>query len=248
MRVRTVRTVPKVRTVLWCQGCLMCLVLVLVLVLGATASAQRSEAPTLRAHRINVAGGVTWSGSYPAGSRDALLRSSALGATPPPFTLFSSRSTVESIAGLDARLGFALTSNLALEAGGAFARPRVSTAISADPEVASQVLAGEQLDQYVFEAGAVWQLPLRFGRRARPFVTGGAGYLRQLHQGRTLVEQGEIYYAGGGLRYWLRGGDGLKRSLGLRADARAMWKKHGIDFENKTRLFPTLSVGAFLSF
>ena len=246
MKVRTVRTVPKVRTVLWCQGCLMCLVLVLVLVLGATANAQSGEAPTLRAHRINVAGGVTWSGSYPAGSRDALLRSSALGATPPPFTLFSSTSTVEPITGVDGRIGFTLTSNLAVEVGGAFARPRVSTAISADPEVASQVLDGEQLDQYLFDAGAVWQLPLRFGCRARPFVTGGAGYLRQLHQGRTLVEQGEIYYAGGGLRYWIRGGDGRKRSLGLRADARAMWKKHGIDFENKMRLFPTVTVGVFV--
>lgn len=223
----------------------MCL---MVPVLVGTASAQSGEAPTLRAHRIAVVGGVTWSGSYPAGSRDALLRSSALGATPPPFTLFSAASTVESIAGVDGRVGFTLTRNLAFEVGGAFARPRVSTAITADPEVASQVLDGEQLHQYVFDAGAVWQLPLRFGQRARPFVTGGAGYLRQLHQGHTLVEQGEIYYAGGGLRYWIRGGDGLKGSLGLRTDARAMWRKGGIDFENRMRLFPTLTLGVFVGF
>ena len=245
MTVRTVRTVPWVRTVLGCLGCIGCL---LVPVLAATAAAQSAAPPTLRAHRAAVIGGVTWSGSYPIGSNTAILRTSAVGANPPPFTLFRSASTVESIAGFEGRVGFMLTTNLAVELGGAFARPRVSTAISADPEVASQVLEGEELQQFVFDSGAVWQLPFGFGRRARPFVSGGAGYLRQLHQGRTLVETGQIYYAGGGLRYWMRGGDGIKRSLGLRADARATWRKDGIDFDNRTRTFPTVSVFAFFEF
>ncbi len=171
-----------------------------------------------------------------------------MGATPPPFTLFSSASTVDSIAGVEGRVGFTFTRDLAVEVGGAFARPKVSTEISADPEAASQSLDGEELQQFVFDAGAVWQLPFRLGRRMRPFVAGGFGYLRQLHQDRTLVEQGQIYYAGGGLRYWLRGGDGVKRSLGLRADARATWRKDGIDFENRTRRFPTLSGFVFFEF
>ena len=171
-----------------------------------------------------------------------------MGATPPPFTLFSSASTVDSIAGLEGRVGFTLTRDLAVEVGGAFARPKVSTEISADPEAASQSLEGEELQQYLFDAGAVWRLPFRLGSRVRPFVAGGFGYLRQLHQDRTLVEQGQIFYAGAGLRYWLRGGDGVKRSLGLRADARATWRKDGIDFENRMRLFPTLMLGGFVEF
>jgi hypothetical protein len=220
----------------------------MVLMLAVTGSAQSAEPPSLRAHRATVIAGVTWSGSYPIGSRNAILRSSAVGATPPPFTLFSSASTVDSIAGVEGRVGFTFTSNLAVEVGGAFARPKVSTEIAADPEAASQLLEGEELQQYLFDAGAVWQLPFRLGRRMRPFVSGGFGYLRQLHQDRTLIEQGQIYYAGGGLRYWMRGGDGVKRSLGLRADARATWRKDGIDFENRMRLFPTLTLGAFVEF
>jgi len=243
-RVPRVPRVPKVPKVprLWRLGCLI------VLVLARTASAQSTEPPTLRAHRATVTGGVTWSGSYPVGTRDAILRSSAVGASPPPFTLFSAASTVESIAGLEGRVGFAVTSRLALEFGGAFAKPRVSTAISADPEVAAQVLEGEELQQYVFDTGAVWQLPFRFGPRARPFVSGGFGYLRQLHQGRTLVESGQLYYAGGGVRYWIRGGNGTARSLGVRAEARAMWKKDGIDFDNRTRTFPTVAAFVFFEF
>jgi hypothetical protein len=218
------------------------------LIVPVLASAQSAEQPSLRAHRVTVVGGVTWSGSYPIGSANAILRSSAVGASPPPFTLFSAASTVESIAGLEGRVGFALTNNLAVEAGGAFARPKVGIAISADPEVASQVLEGEELQQYVFDAGAVWQLPVRLGRRARPFVSGGAGYLRQLHQGRTLIEHGQTYYGGGGLRLWLRGGDGMKRSLGLRADARVTWRRDGIDFDNRTRAFPHISGFVFYEF
>ena len=240
--VRTVRTVLRVRTVLWCLGCLI------VPVLARSASAQHAGPPTLRVHRATVSGGVTWSGSYPVGTRNAILRSSAVGPSPPPFTLFSAASTVESIAGLEGRVGFAVTRTLAIEVGSAFAKPRVSIAISADPEAAAQVLEGAALDQYVFDAGAVWQLPFRFGPRARPFVSGGAGYLRQLHHGRTLVESGQIYYAGGGVRYWIRGGSGTTRSLGVRADARATWKKVGIDFDNRTRVFPALAVLAFVEF
>ncbi len=212
------------------------------------AFAQSTEAPTLRAHRVTVSGGLTWSGSYPIGDANAVLRTNATGSAPPPFTLFSVASTVESIAGIEGRVGFTLTPSLAVEAGASFAKPTISLSISHDPEVGPQELEGEELQQYVFDAGAVWQLPIWLGRRARPFLSGGAGYLRQLHQERTLVETGRIYYAGAGLRYWIRGGSGRSRSLGLRGDARATWKQNGIDFEERTRFYPTVSVFLFVGF
>lgn len=224
---------------------LACLI---ALAFTARTSAQSAEPPSLRAHRVTVIGGVTWSGSYPIGTNRAILRASAVGASPPPFTLFSAASSVESVAGFEGRVGFTVTKNVAVEVGVAFARPMVSTAISDDPEAAAQVLDGEQLQQYAVDAGAVWQLPVHFGRRARPFLSAGAGYLRQLHEGRTLIEHGQIYYAGGGLRYWMRGGDGTGRSLGLRADARAMWKRNGFDFDDRTRVYPALTVFAFVEF
>ena len=47
----------------------------------------------------------------------------------------------------------------------------------------------------------------RVGSRILPFVTGGGGYLRQLHEGDTLAETGRIYYVGGGARSrWCRAG------------------------------------------
>ncbi|MFA5907845.1 MAG: hypothetical protein WC815_03610 [Vicinamibacterales bacterium] len=217
----------------------------MLLVGAGTAHAQ--DAPALRAHRVVLDGGVVWSGGYAIGDVNAHLRRNATGSTSTPFTLFSASSDVSRTPSVTVRVGFTLTPHLVIEGGGSFGRPRVGFAISQDPEAGAQRIDGEQLQQYVFDGALVWHLPLRLGSRARPFVIGGAGYLRQLHEERTLVETGQIYYAGLGARYWIRGGDGSRRSLGLRADLRANARRGGIDFENRVRLFPTLAAHLFLS-
>lgn len=219
------------------------------LVLGClsvdVASAQ--EAPALRAHRLVLEGGVVWSGSYDVGDINARLRSNAVGSAPPPFTWFSAHSRVGSVASVAARVGFALTPTLAIEGGGVFGMPRVAVTITGDAETTRQDLEGEQLRQYLLDAAVVWHLPARLGPRVRPFVVGGAGYLRQLHEELTLVETGQVYYAGVGARYWIRGGSGTARSLGLRGDLRANLRRGGIDFDDKARVYPTLAVHLFLS-
>ena len=238
MKVPRVRTVPGVPEVLWCLACL-------VLVLARPARAQ--EAPVLRAHRVVVEGGMVWSGGYAIGDASAQLRSNAVGATPPLFTLFSTSSRIAPVAHASVRVGFTLTPQLLVECGASFGMPRVGVAITQDTEAGAQELEGEELQQYVFDGALVWHLPVRLGSRLRPFIIGGAGYLRQLHEERTMVETGQIYYGGVGARYWIRGGSGTARSLGLRTDLRANVRRAGIDFENKVRVFPTLAVHLFLS-
>jgi hypothetical protein len=193
-----------------------------------------------------VGAGVLWSGTYSIGDATAALRSNAPGATPPPFTLFSTKSTVDSAAGVLVRGGFAVTPSITLEASASLSRPALSTQIFQDAEQAAAAVAGESLEQYVCEAGAVWYLPVRLGPKWRVFASGGGGYLRQLHQERTLVETGSVYYAGAGVNLWLRGGHGPSKSLGIRSDARINWRRGGIEFENQTRAFPTLSVALFV--
>jgi len=224
-------------------GCLGAVVLVFW---GAT-SASAQDAPSLRAHRVVLDGGVQWSGGYAIGDVNAQLRTNATGSAPPPFTLFAASSDISSTPSVTARVGVTLSPHLAIEAGAAFGRPRVGVDISRDVEAADQRLEGEQLQQYVFDGALVWHLPVRLGARARPFVIGGAGYLRQLHEERTLVETGQVYFAGIGARYWLRGGSGRARSVGLRGDLRANLRRGGIDFEDKVRVFPTLAVSLFVS-
>jgi len=218
-----------------------------MLVCLSAAGASAQEAPVFRPHRMVLEGGIGWSGGYAVGQVNAQLRGNAPGSTPPPFTLFSASSDLSRAPGVSVRVGVTLTPQLIIEGGGGFAMPRVGFAIARDPEVGSQRIEGEQLKQYLFDGALVWHLPLRLGSRARPFVIGGGGYLRQLHEERTLVETGEIYYGGVGARYWLRGGAGTTRSFGLRTDLRANVRRGGIDFENKVRVFPSLAVHLFLS-
>ncbi len=218
-----------------------------VLVCVSAAVAQGQPAPDLRAHRLLLDGGVVWSGSYAIGDSTAQLRGNAAGPSPPPFTLFSSSSEVGSVTSVVARVGFTLTPRLVLEGGAAFGTPRVPVAMSRDPEASPQQLAGEQLKQYLFDAAVVWHLPMRWGVRVRPFVIGGVGYLRQLHEERTLAETGQVYYGGLGVRHWRRGGSGVARAFGLRGDVRANVRLGGIDFDDKNRVFPTLSVHLFVS-
>jgi len=223
------------------------------LIAGAPIIASAQEAPALRAHHVTVGGGVVWSGGYDIGDATASLRGNGPGA-PPDVTLFRAESRVTPAISPEFRVGFAVTEHLEAEFGLAFTRPHISVAIAGDAEAPSQELPGERLQQYLIGGGVTWQVPVpirlrtRMGTRLAPFVSGGATFLRQLHEDRTLAETGQIVYAGGGARYWLRGGNGAGRSFGLRGDARVNVRRNGIDFEDKMRIYPTVSLSVFVGF
>ena len=212
----------------------------------ATAFAQAAGPPALGPRRLAVGGGLVLASGYPIGESVAHLRTNATGSAPPPFAWFAADSRMKASPGIGLRVEYALTESVAIEGSGSFARPIIGVSLSQDAEAVAERIDGETLHQLVVEAGATWQLPLRLGRRVAPFLAGGAGYVRQLHEERTLVETGQVYSAGGGARYWLRGGRGTVRPVGVRADVRAAWRRHGIDFANKTRVFPTATISLFV--
>jgi hypothetical protein len=210
------------------------------------AAAQDADAPSLRKNHVTIAGGANVSGGYPIGDATAVLRGNGVGATAPAFTLFRAESSVRPAAGGELRVAFALSPALSLEAGVQYSRPGIRTSLSQDVESLAATLDAERLSQYIVDFGAIWQLPRPvIGGRVRPFVAGGAGYLRQLYDQHTLVETGRTYFAGGGVRVWLRGGDGRRRSLGLRSDVRATWRQDGVEFDNRNRVWPTVSALLF---
>jgi hypothetical protein len=211
---------------------------------ASTAFAQ--DAPTLREHRVIINAGAIVLGGYDIGVATAKLRGNAMGAAPAPFTLLTADSSVTKTTAPELRVGVSLTRRIAIEFGATVGQPRIGVGISADAESVPQVLPGEVLEQYLFDGGINWQLPLHIGRRLAPFATVGAGYLRQLHEDRTFAETGQIYYAGGGARLWLRGGHGESWPAGLRGEFRLNMRRRGIDFEDKMRAYPTISVLLFL--
>ena len=224
-------------------------VLAIVAILGAPITARAQDAPALRKHQFTVGGGLAWSGGYDIGDATAQLRGST---TAPTFTLFTAKSRVTSATALELSGGFAVTPRFAVEFGLAVSRPHVAVSIANDPEAPAQELAGEQLDQYLIGGAVTWQVPLpssvRIGPRLAPFVSGGAAFLRQLHEDRTLAETGQVYHVGGGARYFLRGGHGAGLAVGLRGEARVNVRIKGIDFEDRTRIYPTFGAAAFVGF
>jgi hypothetical protein len=132
-------------------------------------------------------------------------------------------------------------------------RTHLHSAIRNDSEQAAPTVATSRLTQYTAEGGVVWHLNgLTFGHgRVRPFVTGGGGYLRQLHDRATVVETGQSAYAGAGLKYRLHQATrrALLKTIGLRADVRLNLTHGGFDIDpDAWRKYPSVSGGLFVCF
>jgi hypothetical protein len=222
--------------------------LALLVVASASVPVGAQTASERPAHRFEVSLGAAWLAGADLGSRDADLRGNAIPTN--DFTLFSADTRVEATPGFDGRAAFWLTRSLAAEAGFVVTRPPVRTRVAGDIEDADDLTLEEDLDQYFIEASAVFLLDrFAIGDRAVPFVSGGAGYLRQLHEGRTVIETGQVYHVGGGIRYWLGLGDtGLIRAWGLRADARAYFLANGFSLEDGARPHGAITASLFVTF
>ncbi len=219
--------------------------IVLVIAAATPGSAQTRERPVRRLE-ITVGGG--WLGGAGLGSSDATLRANASPAE--PLRLFSTDTRMRGAATLQGDVGFAFTGRWGVEGGVVISRPRLQTSISEDAEGAPPLTVAEGIDQYLIEARVVVLLDeIRLGPRTVPFAAAGAGYLRQLHEGRTVVEEGHVYHVGGGLKHWFFARDAsFIRAAGVRVDARLYLLVAGIAFEEGPRPQGAVSGSAFVTF
>lgn len=221
------------------------LLLAFCLALPSAAAAQ--DAAVFRPRHLIISGGLIAHGGVPVGDLTAILRPNVT--TGPSFTVFRAESALRRAVGADLRVGIALTRRLAIELGGAYARPQLEITISGDAEADGGATIRERVSHYTAEVSGVYQLPWAgFESRMRPYIIGGGGYLRELHEDRLLAETGRTIHAGGGVHYWLRGGNGRGRALGARAEARFVHRSGGVEFEDKGRTYPAFSVLAFAGF
>jgi hypothetical protein len=196
----------------------------------AAAVPEASAQARPRSFELSV-GGI-WSGGSSLGSEDATETRNQPGGG--PFTLFMGSSEISSGPGAEVRLAFYLTPRWAIEAGGLFAAQQVSTRLTDDAESAPDTTAVEDLDEFVIDGAVVYHFA-PFGKVV-PFIRGGVGYLRQLHEGQTLVETGTAYHAGGGVTYWLSSsGQGFFKGWAFRGDARVLVRDGGFSFDDEMR-------------
>jgi hypothetical protein len=180
------------------------------------ASAASAQTPAPRVERFVVSAGVGAAGGAPLGAADASLRA---GAGRQPLVLFRSESRVARAPEAHVRVGVALTRRVEVDGGLVASRPELRVSVSGDSESAPSLTAVEVVEQIGLDVGLRVAFRAREpGRRTIPFGAAGVGYLRQRHEGRTLVDEGLFYRVDGGLTHWLveRPG-GVVRALGLRA-------------------------------
>ena len=199
---------------------------------------------TPRRGSVEVGGGLWWNGGFGIESLPAELTANA-GNDAPPVTLFNTESNVGTVSGVQGRIGFFLSSSLSLEAGAKYSRPVLAVRVFDDFEEAEGLTAEQTMSRYLFD-GSLLLHPQRWrfaGGRAAPFVIAGAGYLRELHEGRELVETGRTYHAGFGVKYWLTQG---RRRVGIRGEALYVVRDRGYGSDSARRSHP--AVGATLSY
>jgi hypothetical protein len=219
---------------------------IVTMLAAAPAAAQTPD--TVPAGRVEVAAGGGWLGGSQLGSGDANLR--AASTTPTPFRLFSVDSRLAPAPTFDVKAGYALSPRFVVEGGLTLSHPELRASISNDVEAAPPITIAERIDQYGVDAGLVVMIrELAIGGRTVPFVSGGAGYLRQLHEGQTVVEHGHFFHAGGGVKHWLLArARGLLNGAGVRVDARLYLMSGGVAFENRPRPHGAVSGSVFVAF
>lgn len=209
-----------------------------LLVSAATASAQvwiGAGRPAPRRGSIEFTGGILWSRGFDLGDTPAVLtRNPTTGSS--PFIWFNSDTRLEPAPGALARLGVYLSPRVSIEGGVQYSRPKLSTRVSGDAESAVSATISESLSRYVFDGAVVVHLPSFGGGRGVPFVTGGAGRIRELHDGNELVETGTLYHAGAGVKVWF---GASRRRFGLRGDVGFAIRDGGFDFDEGRRTVPT---------
>jgi hypothetical protein len=195
----------------------------------AFAAAAQAQGPARGAWEISGGGVVV--GGFDLDERAAQLTSNT-GTNGGTFDLFTVDGKIKMSYGALARIGIYVTPALSIEGGVRWTRPVNAQRITGDTEGATAITAEETLNQYLFEGSALWHF--NAGGTAMPFVYGGAGYLRELHEGDSLVEEGIEYHAGGGIKWWMGG----RKRVGIRGEAGLSIRDGGFGAEDKRRVLP----------
>ena len=210
------------------------------------AAAVAQQAPTFRSGQVVVSGGAVLADGYPIGDLTVSLPRNGPGVQS-PLPILRAQSRIEGVGGFEARVAVGVSRAFAVEVGGTYAKPELGVTVSQDPELSGGAVVSERVDQFGVDVSGLYQLPLSLGRRARPYAIGGGGYLRQLHEGRLLVETGQTFHLGGGLQYWLRSST-RGRAIGVRGEVRFVRRTGAIDFEDRARSFASGSILGFFGF
>ena len=205
-----------------------------VFALATPCSAQvyiGRDAP--RKGSVEISGGGNYQAGQDLSSAPAnLTRNPTTGSG--PLELFNADAELQAGFGIQARVGYYVTPAISIEGGLQVVRPKLEVRLTDDFEDASDVVATESITSYLFTGSVLYHL--RAGKSLKPFIIGGAGHVRDLHQGDDVLETGLEYHAGGGIKSWFGTG---RRKLGVRAEVLVSFRDGGVGTDDGRRTVPT---------
>lgn len=212
-----------------------------VLVAHVVLAVQIVLLPTAAyAQRFEVGGGFTFTGGYSAGGVAANeRRNPSTGST--PLTLFQTDSRVLAAPGIDVHGGFFLTPRLLFSARFQYSRATLRTHLSGDFEGAADADADTNVSSYLVGGGVEYHFAAGVWT---PFVSGGAGQLRDLPDGGDALTAAEIH-AGGGVRRALTHG---RHPFGVRGEVVATYRSRGVGFDSSHHVLPSATAGVTFRF
>jgi hypothetical protein len=196
--------------------------------------------------RLEVTVSGAWWDGYDLGERRAAITGPQT-PTGSPVTLFDTRDAIRAGPGAELRLGWRVLRGVYAEATGGLGANTIEARVDGDIEDAPAITVTSTLTQITIEGGALVEVASRRlpAGRLVPFVTGGAGYLRQVHEARVLIETGQTFYLGAGVK-WHSDAErprGLVQRLVGRADVRVVSRTEGVDVADERRHYITVSGG-----
>ena len=207
---------------------------------AAVCTAQPSVSP-----KYEVSAGVRWVGPTTIGSEIAEETAPGGG----PRSLFSSHTRLGSAVGATAGFGVRLSRAIRVEMAAGYGTAQLNSKVSGDAEQVADTTVRTPVTQLVVEAGILAQRSRWRARTMQPFVTAGVGYLREMYEGRTLIETGSAAYVGGGL-YYVRASARPRhiKATGLRVDLRGYVRRGGVASTAKVHAAPEIAARMFVRF
>jgi opacity protein-like surface antigen len=208
--------------------------------LALTPAAASAQPPG----RLAVVVGGGWTGAASLGIQTATLTAN----DGSPYTLFTTDTTLGAEPFTAVSIGVGLVRMLDVEMRGSYGRPDLVARTAGDAEGADAVAATEAVREFTLAAVArIHPAAWRLGMRAALFASGGAGYLRHLHEDDGYAVGGRVYLAGGGLTYRLGGGSGRVKDAGLRFDGGVIVRA-GPAALDRARAAPLAAAALYLHF
>jgi len=211
---------------------------------ASVAEAQTRRPPQPARQTWELGGGLRWHGAIPFDSADANERDP----TGAPFTLFKVQSQLDDVFGAEIYVSQGFSRSWRFELAGSYTPPQLSVSVSDDVENAEATLVEETITQLAMDFAVLYEprnaVP---SRKTVPFLIGGAGFSRELHDGQTLVETAQTFFGGAGVKRFFARGQ-ARRSVGLRFDARALFRMNGVALDDQMHMGVVVAASIFKQF